>query len=105
MVDAKPLFIPLKAEWFNAFADGSKSVEYRAYGPRWNEETCWLGRDAILAYGYGWPRLRTFVTTLNVLTRDRSPEAARIIYPKAARILAIGLAAPASIPRPTKAGG
>ena len=31
----KPLFIPLKAEFFNAFERGEKTAEYRVYGPRW----------------------------------------------------------------------
>jgi hypothetical protein len=49
----KPLFIPLKAQFFDAFADGSKGEEYRAYGPRWNEATCVPGRPAVLSRGYG----------------------------------------------------
>jgi hypothetical protein len=55
----KPLFIPLKAEFFNAFADGSKTVEYRPYGPRWNERTCPIGRPVVLSYGYGKHRRLT----------------------------------------------
>jgi hypothetical protein len=49
----KPLFIPLKSEYYNAFADGSKCEELRRYGPRWNEKTCTVGRDVILSKGYG----------------------------------------------------
>lgn len=49
----KPLFIPLKTEYFNAFEDGSKTTELRAYGPRWNENTCAIGREVILSKGYG----------------------------------------------------
>lgn len=44
----KPLFIPLKGEFYEAFADGSKTVEYRRYGPRWNERTCERGRPVVL---------------------------------------------------------
>ena len=40
----KPLFIPLKAEHYDAFDDGSKVNEYRLYGPRWNEKNCYPGR-------------------------------------------------------------
>lgn len=59
----KPLFIPLKTEYFNAFEDGSKTVEYRPYGPRWNERTCPVGRDVVLSCGYGkHRRLRGTVT-------------------------------------------
>ena len=49
----KPLFIPLKAEYFDAFANGSKTREYRLYGPRWNERTCQVGRRVVLSRGYG----------------------------------------------------
>lgn len=49
----KPLFIPLKSEYFNAFMVGSKTSEWRLYGPRWNERTCVTGRDVILSKGYG----------------------------------------------------
>lgn len=49
----KPLFIPLYREYFNAFADGSKKTEYRKYGPRWNEKTCFIGRPVLISLGYG----------------------------------------------------
>lgn len=49
----KPLFIPLKTEYYNAFADGSKRDELRLYGPRWNEKTCQVGREVMLSKGYG----------------------------------------------------
>lgn len=47
------LFIPLKTEYFEAFANGSKDTEYRPYGPRWNERTCRVGRPVVLSKGYG----------------------------------------------------
>lgn len=49
----KPLFIPLKKEYFYAFKDGSKTKERRLYGKRWNFKTCPLGRDVVLSKGYG----------------------------------------------------
>lgn len=48
-----PLFIPLKTEYFEAFKSGTKTVEYRPYGPRWNENTCPIGRPVVLSKGYG----------------------------------------------------
>jgi len=48
-----PLFIPLKAEFYDAFARGEKNTEYRQRGPRWNAETCFIGRRVILSRGYG----------------------------------------------------
>lgn len=49
----KPLFIPLKTKYFDAFAAGTKAVEYRRHGPRWNAETCQIGRPVVLSHGYG----------------------------------------------------
>ncbi len=47
------LFIPLKAEFFDAFASGAKTDELRRFGPRWNERTCIVGRAVTLSRGYG----------------------------------------------------
>jgi hypothetical protein len=49
----KPLFIPLKSEFFEAFKNGSKTEELRRYGLRWNHDTCPIGRTVILSKGYG----------------------------------------------------
>lgn len=49
----KPLFIPLKSEFYEAFERGDKHSELRLYGPRWNEKTCPAGRPVILSKGYG----------------------------------------------------
>lgn len=52
----KPLFIPLMKRYFEAFEKGDKCVEFRPYGPRWNERTCALGRKVTLSLGYGKAR-------------------------------------------------
>ena len=49
----KPLFIPLKTEYYEAFKDGRKTEELRQYGPRWNEKTCQPGREVVISKGYG----------------------------------------------------
>lgn len=49
----KPLFIPLKTEYFEAFERGEKDEELREYGPCWNEKTCVVGRPVTLSKGYG----------------------------------------------------
>lgn len=49
----KPLFIPLKSQYYDAFCNGSKPEEYRKYGPRWNERTCHVGRRVTISKGYG----------------------------------------------------
>jgi hypothetical protein len=87
----KPLFIPLRSEWFFAFADGSKNTEYREYGPRWNERTCAVGREAVLSHGYSGKRLyRTVAGFLKLLPKD-APAIAREIFPNAEFIAAIHL--------------
>lgn len=87
----KPLFIPLRAQWFRAFEAKEKDTEYRAYGPRWNERTCIIGRKAVLAHGYGWPRLNKTIRDFKILTRAEAPKAAKEIYPDAQLIAAIEL--------------
>ena len=49
----KALFIPLNTEPYEAFKAGSKTIEWRIYGKRWNESTCIPGRGCILSKGYG----------------------------------------------------
>lgn len=49
----KPLFIPLKTCYYLAFKNGSKTEELRKYGPRWNHDTCTVGREVIMSKGYG----------------------------------------------------
>jgi hypothetical protein len=49
----KPLFVPLKKEYYEAFLTGEKTEELRLYGPRWNHRTCTVGREVVLSLGYG----------------------------------------------------
>lgn len=49
----KPLFIPVKTEYFEAFKNGTKLFEMREYGKRWNEKTCRVGREVVVSKGYG----------------------------------------------------
>lgn len=51
--EIKPLFIPLKAEYYDDFVGKRKLDEFRLYGPRWNFKTCYSGRQVILSRGYG----------------------------------------------------
>jgi len=77
----KPLFIPLKTEFFRAFEDGSKSVEYRVYGPRWNERTCSVGRAVVLSHGYGKnERLQGVVSGFSCDTEPTKTDAWRKCY-------------------------
>jgi len=49
----KPLFIPLKTEFYEQFENGTKTDELREYGKRWNEKTCRVGRAVTISKGYG----------------------------------------------------
>ena len=51
----------MNGKFFDAFEDGSKTMEYRRRGPRWNFETCKLGRRVVISRGGGKQRRRTGV--------------------------------------------
>ena len=95
-MSVKPLFIPLKTQWFRQFETGEKETEYRAYGPRWNERTCAIGREAVLSHGYSGERLQRRVAGFKKLASIEAPAEAREIYPAAEFIAAIRLA-PSSV--------
>lgn len=63
----KPLFIPLKREYFEAFKRGDKQQEFRKHGPRWNAKNCTVGRPVVLSLGYGKAhRLHGVITDFSV---------------------------------------
>lgn len=75
---SKPLFVPLKAEFYDAFVAGTKTDELRAYGPRWNERTCTIGRAVTLSCGYGKARrLNRRIVSFQVIRRLDLPEPQR----------------------------
>lgn len=91
----KPLFIPLKKEFYEQFKAGTKAVgfiarpgapikyqtEFRPYGPRWNERTCRLGRDVVLSCGYGKKnRLHGKIVLFQVGTEPTKTEAWQACY-------------------------
>ena len=65
----RPLFIPLKKEYYEQFERGHKWIEYRLYGPRWNEKTCRVGRAVTLSMGYG-PKHRLKRKIFSFFKRD-----------------------------------
>ncbi|MBN8968981.1 MAG: hypothetical protein J0G95_11030 [Rhizobiales bacterium] len=89
----KPLFIPLRTEWFRMFETGEKRTEYRAYGPRWNERTCRVGRLATVSHGYSGKRLHHRVSGFEKIARQHAPIEAQTIYPSAEFISAISFQA------------
>lgn len=78
----KPLFIPLKAQYFDAFDEGRKTEEFRLYGPRWNERTCHVGRAVTLSRGYGKQRRRQGIVQGFRISTEITP-AFRDCYPTA----------------------
>lgn len=51
--NVKPLFVPVKSEYYDQMEAGDKPYEIRKYGERWNEKTCAIGREAVISKGYG----------------------------------------------------
>lgn len=51
----KALFVPLYNDPYWRFARGSKTVEVRQLGPRWNRRTVYAGRPVVLSRGYSTP--------------------------------------------------
>lgn len=82
------LFVPLKTEYFKAFQRGAKTVEYRRYGPRWNERTCAVGRHIRLSHGYSGARLAAVITGFCVIY---AAEIQSTIYPPDTPLATISL--------------
>lgn len=77
----KPLFIPLKRAYFEAFARGEKVEEFRPEGKRWNARTCRIGRPVILSLGYGkQQRMRGVVSGYRSSAEPTKTEAWRDCY-------------------------
>ena len=90
----KPLWIPLKTEYFLAFESGEKKVEYRLYGSQWTERTITPGRPAVLGHGYSGRRLTATVTKFETRIMDTQ------IYGKGKRIACIHLKVHGPIGKP-----
>lgn len=70
----KPLFVPLKAEYYEAFENGTKDTEHRKYGRNWTERTVRQGRRVILSYGYSKGRRMTGIITAVKIHQMDTPE-------------------------------
>ncbi len=81
----KPLFIPLKSEYYEAFEDGTKTEEVRVYGARWNHKTCKVGREVVLSKGYGkhsrmTGKIAFFAKILGTTLSDENKQAVEQVY-------------------------
>lgn len=71
----KPLFIPLKGIFYEAFQTGIKDTEYRRHGARWNAKTCPPGRRVVLSRGYGKRRRMTGVVLKSFISVEPTTSA------------------------------
>jgi hypothetical protein len=85
----RPLFVPLRTEYFRAIEAGTKRIEWRAYGPRWNHEVVRRGRAITFSRGYSGERLHGIVTSVRRVVAERAPAIATQIYPDAREFCAI----------------
>ena len=83
----KPLFIPLKTRYFRAFQRGEKTTEYRLYGPRWHEGTCYAGRPVTLSHGYSGARLTGIIEQMRIIRNSVTD-----LYPRGCYLAAIDIA-------------
>lgn len=75
--DARPLFVPLRREWFDSFRAGTKAEEVRRVSPQFNGRRVWPGRPVILSLGYsGRQRMHGIVGQVRETIACGSP-----IYP------------------------
>lgn len=94
MSGKRPLFIPLKTEYYEAFEQGTKTEEYRRPGGPWNERTCTPGRPVILSCGYGKARripgrIEAFSVRHVSDLEPASQEAVRSLYDEITEVVCI----------------
>lgn len=72
----RPLFLPLRTEFYDLFVAGHKRIEYRKHGPRWNAETCRVRRPVTISKGYGKANRKTGVIVGFEVSREPCQTAA-----------------------------
>ena len=88
----KPLFVPLKTQYYEEFVAGVKDTEYRKYGRGWNENTCIIGREVIISNGYGkYRRSRGVIRSFEVIDSSTIPSAREVYGPVKIELAAIGI--------------
>jgi hypothetical protein len=88
----KSIFVPLHSKHWVDFRDRRKTIEWRAWGARWNDRTISPGRTIILANGYTRARLHGVVVKAHRVSRLLAPDGARAIYPDVEAFCAIEIA-------------
>lgn len=84
-------FLFLKREYFDLFANGEKSIEWRAWKHQFTDKTYHAGRAIELRAGYSKdaPRLYGVIIKTDRVPRAEAPDVARSIYPDAQEFCAI----------------
>lgn len=90
--EEKPLFVPLKTQYYEEFVSGDKDTEYRKYGPGWNEKTCPIGRPVVISKGYGkYRRSKGVIRSFEVIDSTTIPSAREVYGPVKIELAAIGI--------------
>lgn len=91
MTDEKPCFLFLKREYFDLFASGEKTTEWRAWDRQFTDKTYRPGRRIVIRAGYtkGQPELSGVIVRTTRVARSRASQIARELYPNAAHFCAI----------------
>lgn len=104
MSEQSPLFIPLRAEYFRAFADGIKTVEWRKLGRGFSVKTLIVGRRVTLSNGYSGQRLDGRITSLEFAPAQAVGPAALTIYKPDDLLVGIHIKLDSFKPRPGPSG-
>jgi hypothetical protein len=88
----KSIFVALRSKHWIDFRDRRKSIEWRAWGARWNDRTITPGSTIILSKGYTRVRLHGVVVRVHRVSRSLAPDAALAIYPDIEAFCAIEIA-------------
>jgi len=88
----KPLFVPLKTQYYEEFVSGNKDTEYRKYGRGWNEKTCRIGREVVISNGYGkYRRSRGIIRSFKIVDSSTIPSAREVYGYAKLKLAAIGI--------------
>jgi hypothetical protein len=85
-MDDRPALLVVRRVWFEAFASGAKTVEYRRHRPPFTDRVFYPGRPVRIAYNYRLavtPVLFAVVTRFEVARMRDYPQLAAI-WPEAA---------------------
>ncbi len=95
-----PLYVPLKAEYFRAFAEGKKTVEWRKLAGKFNERTCYVGRKVTLSNGYSGARLYGHIVKLEFAVAEKVGREALALFKRREMLVGIHVKLLSLTPQP-----